>query len=171
MLKPSLWEDVYCVGFPTLILWFFFFNFNYTWDPVHEVPKGLIWLRSTFCRLFRRILVYCTLRALVKYLTLAQGAQGPIRMHAGLLGPLCWWVLAASQLPGHPSSPRKEGGGGAPWGLAIIMQSLVSSCISIQLPLLPVVKNLLINFWKSCKKPDMLYPGRPVHFPDKTYNS
>lgn len=61
----------------------FFFNFNYTWDPMHEVPKGLIWLRSTFCRLFQRILVYCTLRALVKYLTLAQGAQGPIRMHAG----------------------------------------------------------------------------------------
>lgn len=59
------------------------FYFNYPWDLMHEVPKGLIWLWPSFCLLFQRILVYCTLRALVKYLTLAQSAQRPIRMHAG----------------------------------------------------------------------------------------
>lgn len=142
------------------------FHFNYTGGPIYEVPKGLTWAWTSFGQLFESSsLLYPELT--LKIFNTTQGAQRPIRMHAGHDGPACWWVLAGGQCLGHPGSPRKEKGGGGCCWFAVVMQPFVSNCICTQLPFLHVVKNLLINFWKSCKKLDILYPRRHDHLPDK----
>lgn len=79
--------------------------------------------------------------------------------------PVYQWVLAKGQSLGHPRSPgRKEE---VTAGDVMLCNHLCLTTSAASSHFSTLSKNLLICFWKSCKKLNILCLRHPYHLPDK----